>query len=447
MTEGDLTFLQTLTEEELCELVLVPLLDSMGYKEIRYMHGILERGKDIVFKQIDPLLGERRLAATVKRYALTGTVSESHSIREVLYQVQQSLVEPFIDPFDGSPAIIDNVFVITPFQITAGAIESIQGQMRQQDNRVYFVDGPRLLALLREYQPVLLSTLPNEESRYAHALYRRFLERTPFHLGFDQGLTLLDVYTPVDLSPTTPEEARDISFAIPAETTVRLSPLEVFASNQRAVVLADVGAGKTTFMQKLCLDLTEANREGATGYGPLPIFVPLAAIGSKPVSNYLEFERSVERHVREREGLAQFNLQHADRYALLFDGFDELPSSHSNVADYMQRIAKVTNATVLVTSRPSRIPVMEGVTYFRLNNLTQEQILEFLHRWFRSRPDRAESVYQKIVGHPMLFSLCHTPLMLTLYALFASRPSVDRLPTRKTDIYESITTMLVGEWD
>jgi hypothetical protein len=35
---SQLDFLQSLTERELCELVIIPLLEEMRYVEIRYTH-------------------------------------------------------------------------------------------------------------------------------------------------------------------------------------------------------------------------------------------------------------------------------------------------------------------------------------------------------------------------------------------------------------------------
>ena len=49
----ELAYLQSLSEAELLELVIMPLLSRMGYRDIRTIHGTLELGKDIVFSQQD----------------------------------------------------------------------------------------------------------------------------------------------------------------------------------------------------------------------------------------------------------------------------------------------------------------------------------------------------------------------------------------------------------
>src|SRR5262245_53577808 len=88
---SDLVFLQSLNEAELTELVIIPLLEKMGYADIRYTHGVSERGKDVVFCRNDALAGVQYLAATIKCRQLSGSVSKSNSIHEIFFQIQQAL--------------------------------------------------------------------------------------------------------------------------------------------------------------------------------------------------------------------------------------------------------------------------------------------------------------------------------------------------------------------
>ena len=85
-----LIFLQSLKERELCELVIIPLLEAMGYEQIRYTHGPLEMGKDIVFSRADPLEAQITCAAVVKISRISGSVSSSDSAREIWHQVRQA---------------------------------------------------------------------------------------------------------------------------------------------------------------------------------------------------------------------------------------------------------------------------------------------------------------------------------------------------------------------
>jgi hypothetical protein len=93
---AELTYLQSLREAELRELVIIPLLTRMGYRGVRSVHGSLEFGKDVVFSQQDPLARERHYAVVVKKGPLTGSVSSSNSLRAAVMQVEQSFDRPFL---------------------------------------------------------------------------------------------------------------------------------------------------------------------------------------------------------------------------------------------------------------------------------------------------------------------------------------------------------------
>src|ERR1044072_5723616 len=125
-----LKFLQTLSERELTELVIIPLLEKLGYREIRYTHGPGERGKDIVFAREDHLTGPPHLAAAVKCRPLSGSVSDSKSIHEVLFQLQQAVREPYILPLKGEAVFLEQAFCITPYAIAPTTIDSIREQLR-----------------------------------------------------------------------------------------------------------------------------------------------------------------------------------------------------------------------------------------------------------------------------------------------------------------------------
>lgn len=161
MSNGDISFLQGLKEQELCELVLIPLFARMGYGQVRFTHGAMEMGKDIVFSMLDPLSGRKHFAAVVKSQKFTGAASGNRSIREVYYQIEQALRTPYIDPLDGREVQIDTVFVVTPHPISQQSIASIREIMQDLRSRVRFIDGPSLVDLIRQFYPTLLESLPD----------------------------------------------------------------------------------------------------------------------------------------------------------------------------------------------------------------------------------------------------------------------------------------------
>lgn len=448
MSEDDLQFLQTLSEPEFTELVLIPLLHAMHYTEIRNTHGPQEYGKDLVFADQKPLEGEIYYAGVVKQRKLKGAVSDSLSIREVVYQAKQAISEPFIHPSDGRPVRIERAFFFTSFPISQTTIRSISGELQLISSSIVFVDGPRLLDLIRLHCPVLLRRLSDRRSLYAQVLLRRFLEASPFgRLGVSRPLTFLDLYTGGELTPTTVEEARYISFAAPQQSTGNISLLEVVGRNTCAVVLADVGGGKTTSLQKLAIDLSQRSQE-ATEDHALPIFVSLADFTKRELQDYNTFRSAFEAHVRANQYLHDFSWSDATQHLVLLDAFDELPGEHAKVAGYICTLSSIFRG-VVVTSRPTRIPeVPPPFEYYALSPFADTHIEEFLRKWFGPETGLAGKVLSSISNDSTIHEFCRSPLMLTLYSILATRErGVEGLPRRRTDIYDSIVSMLLGDWD
>jgi hypothetical protein len=162
---AEVAYLQSLSEAELREIVLIPLLIRMGYRNVRSLHGPLERGKDIVFSQQDPLARERHYAAVVKKGPLSGSVASSNSLRTMVMQIQQSLQEPFLDARDGRNVMIDRVYVITAHPLSQQAIMSCSHALESNASRFSIIDGPALADLIRQYQPDATWSIPKDLPR------------------------------------------------------------------------------------------------------------------------------------------------------------------------------------------------------------------------------------------------------------------------------------------
>jgi hypothetical protein len=157
--DSELNFLQSLSESELRELVLLPLLSRMGYTNIRHIHGTMEFGKDIVFSHQDPLARIRHYALVVKAGPLSGSVSKSNSIRAALIQIEQALDTPFLD-LSGTETHLDGIYLITPHPLSQQAVSSIRGALHGKRQSVVLIDGPALIDLIHQYSPDVTWSLP-----------------------------------------------------------------------------------------------------------------------------------------------------------------------------------------------------------------------------------------------------------------------------------------------
>jgi hypothetical protein len=99
-----------LNEADLRRLVLMPLLERMGYKGVFEWHGGAgELGKDIVgWKQSD--IGTRWNLAVVAKVT---RLSSNNEIGDAVTQVSQALNTTFMDPQSGDDQHVHQVWVVT----------------------------------------------------------------------------------------------------------------------------------------------------------------------------------------------------------------------------------------------------------------------------------------------------------------------------------------------
>jgi len=140
--------------EDKLRRVIADLLGKMGREEVRITHGTSERGKDIVFYASGGM-GERRLfACVVKNKPITGNVASTSGAKVVLNQAEQAFDEPHINLM-GKEEWVDCVYVISPYECSTLAIESIKGRLRRR-GQVDFFCGRRLLDLFSQFWPTFL---------------------------------------------------------------------------------------------------------------------------------------------------------------------------------------------------------------------------------------------------------------------------------------------------
>jgi NACHT domain len=441
---SDLRFLQELTEEEFSELVLMPLLSAMGYSEIRYNHGRRELGKDIVFTRLDAIEGPVTTCAVVKMRQLSGSVSNNRGLREIFYQVSQALQEPFIHPQTGAEVAMAKAYIVTPYPVSNDAVASIHGEIKGGESRVSLWDGPALVDRIGNFLPDLLVSIQTPERRLIQSLLLRLTSsRTSRPLSPSKAISLLDVYTAGTISPISREAAALASFANPLDVEKGEEIHDVLHEHPFIVVAADVGAGKTSLLQMLSIQLLRRSLE-AGSEEILPLLIPLHRL---PI---VAFEQEdllpAIKDYLISEGLPSPDWQSTSRYLLLLDGFDEIPVSYFSGGKAFKVLQKVF-PKIVITSRPSRLPDVSDFAFFHLRPFDAQDIQVFLRKWFGGDYEAPKRIHEKIQGDSVLRIFCRTPLMLTLFAILAERLPLGQLPTRRTGVYSEIADLLLGKWD
>jgi len=155
----------------------------MGAKGVRITHGTNERGKDIVFYQSGGLSKDVLYACVVKKGRITGRADSNSGAQTVFNQALQALSESYTDTVTGREEKVHSVYVISPYECTNEAIDSIKHQLREQARRVEFLCGINLVALFQEYWPDFL--------RFESAVLTRYLSSLSAGLSVDSALIAL----------------------------------------------------------------------------------------------------------------------------------------------------------------------------------------------------------------------------------------------------------------
>ncbi|WP_167387763.1 HEAT repeat domain-containing protein [Streptomyces recifensis] len=233
----------------------------------------------------------------------------------------------------------------------------------------------------------------------------------------------------------------------------------------RVVLLGDPGAGKSTLARYVTLAL--ANNSPVQGLDRLAGWVPLLV----ELRIYAEAgwrERTFEEflhHLHATEGLGlpapvlEKCLSDSGQVVVIFDGLDELfdPQVREAVTNRIAGFAsRHPRARILVTSRvigyQRAILDGAGFTHFMLQDLDNEQIRQFVARWYQSScpddPVRVRQLCRRVtdaVEHSAsVRELAGNPLILTILAIIGRRRE---LPRDRRTVYEHAVSVLVEQWD
>ncbi|MDT9193453.1 NACHT domain-containing protein [Limnospira sp. PMC 1245.20] len=209
-------------------------------------------------------------------------------------------------------------------------------------------------------------------------------------------------------------------------------------TEKRLAIIGEPGAGKTTLLQKLAFWLLQETDD-------LVVWVSLAELGSQPLGEYLEQKWLTEalRQSREEIKADWGNKFEGGAVWLLLDGLDEMSQTDQQA---LKLRGWVTDARMIVTCRlnlwqanPSQL---QGFQTYLTQPFQDEQMQEFIRRWFRGLVAEgedvqlAESLWSELQesGKERIKDLCRNPLRLTLLA--------SRWKGRKGDSLDTIVKRL-----
>jgi hypothetical protein len=212
----------------------------------------------------------------------------------------------------------------------------------------------------------------------------------------------------------------------------------------RTLFYADLGMGKSTFLNHLCFRLAEAYIKGSRD--ALPLHVLLGSVRLKEAEDR-ETQVALLTHATEAfAGLPEYVSQHN---VWLLDGLDEMESADARdrVLRWCESGAKQSDS-VVVTSRPYDLPhYAPCILRVRLLPFSPTQRRTFLNALPWANPNEPRQLISIIENEPDLAEISKTPLLLTLIVVLANHDGIDHIPKRRDKIYRRIVSLMLYEWD
>lgn len=224
---------------------------------------------------------------------------------------------------------------------------------------------------------------------------------------------------------------------------------------QSVAVLGKAGAGKTTFIQRLCLDWAS---------GSLPQFQLVFLLNCKILdftqSNYslkgLLFDLSMSPRCEDSDSVFKHILSCPDEVLIIFDSFDHIKDfegllqspakSHTNTKYTIKQLFSglfqkeiLSGCTLLIATRPKDVinQVLRKMdSLLELCGFSPEDIELYTSKYFGDA-SLQESALQQIKNKRYIFSLCSNPLLCwTTCFLLEHQESCNDLPSTLTDLYQ-----------
>lgn len=162
--------IQCLSEDGLLKLVVLPLLERMGFEGVRKVrfHGREEFGRDVMpFRQTTAFGTLEYAAVQTKAAKIHGTASRVGNAGEIISQAQQALKVSFVDELDNERKRIDKFVVISSAAITPSARRLIEDSF-EGNRQMILMDLDRLVALVRQHRlhhHVLFADMPTKSHK------------------------------------------------------------------------------------------------------------------------------------------------------------------------------------------------------------------------------------------------------------------------------------------
>lgn len=408
--------IETLSRDKFIDLMNA-LLGKMGYKNIIHED-------EMIIAELSSPMSSIKEAFILFDESLTGNFDTNTLLEQI---EKQSSIRGFA-----------SFHIVSKRNISKGFIESISAVSKKtinylfRDKIIEYIDQH-----LEDYWSHDDVQLIGYERFYKDSIVRDS-DLKSLKIFSDKYQKLLDIFI----------EPKIIHFDEDPETktpvTKKITIDQIVADKKSLIIAGDAGMGKSTLLKRIGESIINSNSDKATK--KLPVFITVNELHQYKYEVSAILKDTILPHFGE-ESLE--NLYTNYGFVLLIDSIDELEKEHQiSIIKQLNHLYSQYNIRFILATRNQEKSVtvkgLESVKTYDIGRFNNQQIEQFVKRFFLNQQQRAESLLESLKENRVIEKLPVTPLTLSLISILYEENDLE-IPATITDIYDNFNSLLIGK--